>query len=223
VKVSFWRQALEIARKDLRTEFRSGEVVMITVPFGAAALMLVPLAVGTDAPLLSQIGPGMYWSIVMLFGVLVTIRQSAVDGPAQRDLLGLLGVDAAARFVGRGGATALLLLLFEVILAPVALALYGTDPSGWWWLLAVLPLVAIGLGLLGTLASAIASSIASSTLVPLIVVPLAVPMLLAATQITEGLRIDATILGWLLLLVVMDLLLAVAGVLSARPLQETTR
>jgi heme exporter protein B len=223
VKVSFWRQAIEIAHKDLRTEIRSGEVLMITVPFGAAALMLIPLAVGTDAPLLSQIGPGMYWSIVMLFGVLVTVRQSAVDGPAQRDLLGLLGIDAAARFVGRGGASALLLFAFEAILAPVALALYGTDPSGLWWLLAVLPLVAVGLGLLGTLASSIAASVASSTLVPLIVVPLAVPMLLAATQITEGLRINATILGWLLLLVVMDLLLAVAGVLSARPLQETTR
>jgi hypothetical protein len=48
-------------------------------------------------------------------------------------------------------------------------------------------------------------------------------MLLAATQVTEGIRVGATIFGWLLLLVVMDLLLAVAGVLSARPLQEATR
>ena len=39
---SFWRQAIELARKDLRTEVRSGEVLMITVPFGAAALMLIP-------------------------------------------------------------------------------------------------------------------------------------------------------------------------------------
>ena len=39
----------------------------------------------------------------------------------------------------------------------------------------------------------------------------------------EGLQVDATILGWLLLLVVMDLLLAVAGVLSARSLQEAAR
>ncbi len=220
---SFWRQATEIARKDLRTEVRSGEVLMITVPFGAAALMLVPLAISTDAPLLERIGPGMYWSVVLLFGVLVMIRQSAGEGRAQEDLVALLGVDAAARFVGRTGATFLLMLLFEVVLAPVALALYGTDPAGWWWMLAVLPLVAMGLALLGTLASSIAASVASSTLVPLIVVPMAVPMLLAATQILEGLRIDGTILGWLLLLVVMDLLLAVAGVLSARPLQEATR
>jgi heme exporter protein B len=223
MRVSFWRQALEIASKDLRTEFRSGEVLMITVPFGAAALMLIPLAVGTDAQLLSEIGPGMYWAVVLLFGVLVTVRQSAVDGPAQQDLLGLLGIDPAARFVGRVLASGLLLLVFEVILAVVALVLYDTDPSGWWWLLAVLPLVAGGLALLGTLASAIASSVASATLIPLIVVPLSVPMLLAATQVTEGLQIDATIVGWLLLLVVMDLLLAVAGVLSARTLQETTR
>jgi len=223
MKVPFWRQAAAIAGKDLRTEFRSGEVVMITVPFGAAALMLVPLAVGTDARLLADIGPGMYWSVVLLFGVLVTVRQSAVDGPAQADLLGLLGIDPAARFVGRVMATGVLLLIFESILAPVALALYDTDPSGWWWLLAVIPLVALGLALLGTLAAGIASSVASATLIPLIVVPLSVPMLLAATQVTEGLQIDATIVGWLLLLVVMDLLLAVAGVLSARTLQETTR
>jgi heme exporter protein B len=218
-----WRQAVEICRKDLRTEFRSGEVLMITVPFGAAALMLIPLAIGVDAPLLDRVGPGMYWSIILLFGVLVTVRQGASDGPAQMDMLTLLGIDPAARFAGRAGATALLLLVFEAVLAPIALALYGTDPRGWWWVLAVLPLVAVGLGLLGTLAASIAASVASTTLVPLIVVPLSVPMLLAATQVTEGMRIGATIFGWLLLLVVMDLLLAVAGVLSARPLQEATR
>jgi len=220
---SLLRQAFEIARKDLRTEIRSGEVVLITVPFGAAALLLIPLAVGTDAPLLREIGPGIYWSVVLLFGVLVTMRQSAGEGRPQEDLLSLLGIDPAARFAGRSAASFVLLLVFEGILAPVALALYDLDPSGWWWLLAVIPLVAAGLALLGTLAASIAASVASSVLVPLIVVPLSVPMLLAAAQVTEGLGVDATILGWLLLLVVMDLLLAVAGVLSARPLQEATR
>lgn len=218
-----WRETLEIARKDLRTEMRSGEVLMITVPFGAAALMLIPLAIGVDAALLDRVGPGMYWSVILLFGVLVTLRQSAADGPAQADLLTLLGLDPAARFAGRAGASALLLLVFEAVLAPIALALYGNDPRGWWWVLALLPLVALGLGLLGTLGAAIAASVASTTLVPLIVVPLSVPMLLAATQVTEGTRVGATTFGWLLLLVVMDLLLAVAGVLSARPLQEAAR
>ena len=83
--------------------------------------------------------------------------------------------------------------------------------------------MAIGLGLLGTLAATIAESIASSALVPLLVAPLSVPILLAASQTMDGLRFGNTIVGWILLLLTMDLLLAVAGVLSARPLQEASR
>ena len=220
---SFWRQVIEIARKDLRTEVRTGEVFLITIPFGAVALMLIPLAVGTDTPLLRDIGPGMYWTIVLLFGVLVALRQSGVESAPQEDLLALLGVDPAARFTGRAGATTLLLLAFELVLAPVAIALYDPRPEGWTWLALLVVLVATGLGLLGTLAATIAASIASSALVPLLVAPLSVPILLAATQSMDGLRFGDTILGWVLLLITMDLLLAVAGVLSARPLQEASR
>ncbi len=219
----FWTQALEIARKDLRTEVRTGEVFLITIPFGAVALMLIPLAVGTDTALLRNIGPGMYWTIILLFGVLVALRQSGVEGTTQEDLLSLLGIDPAARFAGRAGATTLLLLAFELVLGPVALALYDPQPKGWLWIAALIPLVAVGLGLLGTLAATIAASIASMALVPLLVAPLSVPILLAASQTMDGLRYGNPILGWILLLVIMDLLLAVAGVLSARPLQEASR
>lgn len=219
----FWTQAFEMARKDLRTELRTGEVFLITIPFGAVALMLIPLAIGTDAALLRQIGPGMYWVVVLLFGVLVATRQSAVEDTPQQDLLSLLGIDPGAQFTGRAGATTLLLLAFELVLGPVALALYDPQPKGWLWIAVLVPLVAVGLGLLGTLAATIASSIASSALVPLLVAPLSVPILLAASQTMDGLRYGNTILGWILLLVTMDLLLAVAGVLSARPLQEASR
>ncbi len=151
----FWREALEVARKDLRVEARTAETLRVTVPFGATALLLIPLAVGADIPLLRALGPGMYWTVVLLFGVLVTLRQSAVDTPAQRDLLALLGVDPAACFVGRAGASALLLLAFQAMLGPVALVLYDPQPIGWAWLALLAPLVAVGLALLGTLAGAL--------------------------------------------------------------------
>ena len=54
----FWPQALAVARRDLFRERRAGEVVWITIPFGAIALLLVPMAVGTDIPLLRKIGNG---------------------------------------------------------------------------------------------------------------------------------------------------------------------
>ncbi|MBT8213140.1 MAG: heme exporter protein CcmB, partial [Acidimicrobiia bacterium] len=117
--LGFWRQVREIARKDLMVEGRAGEALYITVPFGAVALMLIPLAVGTDKPLLATIGPGMYLAVSLLFGMLVAFRQTASDNSSQRELLVLLGTDPAAKFVGRAATSLLLMLVFVTVLVPV--------------------------------------------------------------------------------------------------------
>ena len=220
--MSFWRQVYEVARKDLLIEARTAEVLLITIPFSVAALVLIPLAIGTDAPLLADIGAGVFFTVVLLFSVLVILRKSGTDGPAQRDVMRLLGLDPAARLTGSVAATAGLLLLFEVVLVPVVVALYNPDLRGWWWLLAILPLVAVGLALLGTVAATVTASLGTRTsLTPLLIVPVALPLLLGATQALEGLRLNRGILPWLLLLVAVDLGLAVLGVLAARPLEES--
>lgn len=219
--MSFWRQAFEITRKDLLVESRTAEVVTMTAPFGAAALILIPLAIGTDAPLLSDLGPGLYWIVVLLFGMLVILRKSAVDGQPQRDLVRLLGIDPVARFTGATIATTVLVLTFEVVLVPVLIALYNPDFGSWPLLLVILPLVAVGMGLLGTIAGSVTTSVGTRTsLTPLLVVPLSLPLLLGATQALEALRLGRTILPWLVLLVAVNLALAVTGVLAARPLEE---
>jgi heme exporter protein B len=219
--MSFWHQAFEITRKDLLVESRTAEVVTMTAPFGAAALILIPLAIGTDAPLLSDLGPGLYWIVVLLFGMLVILRKSAVDGQPQRDLVRLLGIDPVARFTGATIATTVLVLTFEVVLVPVLIALYNPDFGSWPLLLVILPLVAVGMGLLGTIAGSVTTSVGTRTsLTPLLVVPLSLPLLLGATQALEALRLGRTILPWLVLLVAVNLALAVTGVLAARPLEE---
>lgn len=219
--MSFWRQVYEITRKDLLVESRTAEVLTMTAPFGAAALILIPLAIGTDATLLSDLGPGLYWIVVLLFGILVILRKSAVDGPPQRDLVRLLGIDPAARFTGATIATSALVLIFEVVLVPVLIALYNPDLGSWPWLLLILPLVAIGMGLLGTIAGGVTTSVGTRTsLTPLLVVPLSLPLLLGATQALESLRLGRSILPWLVLLIAVNLALAVTGVLAARPLEE---
>ncbi|OZM76432.1 ABC transporter permease [Pseudonocardia sp. MH-G8] len=124
-------QCLERARKDLRLERRAGEALLVTAPFGAVALLLAPLAVGVDTPLLRELGPALYWLVVLLFGVLVTLRASAVDGPAQLALLRLAGVGPRVRLAGRALANGVLLLGFRLLLAPVAVLLYDPDLSGW--------------------------------------------------------------------------------------------
>ena len=218
----FWRQAMAIARRDLDRERRSGEVVWVTIPFGAIALLLVPLAVGINQDVLQRIGTGMLFVVVMLFGVLTAVRRTNIETPEQRDAIALLGVDPVAEFTGRSLASAFLLLVFEIVMRAVAVALYGLDLSGWGWMFLVMPLTAIGLAELGTISAAIAASVqAGPALVPLLVTPLAIPLLLGATQTVENIGRDGGNLSWILLMVIVVLVLAIVGVLTARPLQET--
>ena len=218
----FWPQAVAIARRDLDRERRSGEVGWILVPFGAMALLLVPLAVGINQDVLARIGTGMLFVVVMLFGVLIAVRGTTVETPAQKDAIALLGVDPAAEFVGRTAATATMLLVFEIVMAVVAVTLYGLDLGGWQWMPIVMPLTAIGLAELGTISGAIAASAnAGPALVPLLVTPLAIPLLLGATQTVENLGSDAGNLSWLVLMTIVVLVLSIVGVVTARPLQET--
>lgn len=221
----FWKQAKEIAVKDLKVEGRAGEALYITVPFGAVALMLIPLAIGTDKPLLAKVGPGMFLAVALLFGMLVAFRQTAADTPPQRELLTLLGTDPAAKFVGRAATSTLLLLVFEIVLVPVTVLLYNPGRiDGAAWLLLVILLLASGLALVGTLAGSVTAGLKTrSTLTPLLVAPLSMPMLLASGQVVEALRMGEGILLWIVLLATINLAMAVIGVATAKPLEETAR
>jgi heme exporter protein B len=197
-------------------------VLWVTLPFGAIALLLVPLAIGTDTRTLEEIGLGMFWVIVMLFGVLIAVRQTNAETQPQRDQVALSGIDPAAAYVGRSLASFLLLVVFETVLLVVTIALYDIPLVGFEWMPLVIILVAAGLSLLGTLAAGIVSTGRSAAaLVPLLVAPLSVPLLIGATQTFESLRFGRSSLAWILMMTVVTLLLAVAGVLSARTLQET--
>ena len=222
MKPGFMTQAFAVARRDLRRERRSGEVVWVTLPFGAVALLLIPIAIGTDTPTLRRVGIGMFWVVVMLFGVLIAVRRTTADSLAQSDMVALTGIDPAGAFVGTATANVLLLLLFEVVLGVLTVVLYDVDLGGWQWFPVILILVAVGLSLLGTIAAGIvATGRGAAALVPLIVAPMSVPLLIAATQAFEGLRLGESILTWVLMLIVIALVLSIAGVLTARPLQET--
>jgi len=215
-------QTIVAARRDLARERRRGEVLWVTIPFGVVAMLLIPMAVGADVPRLRELGPGLFWVIVLLFGILVTVRSTAADSPQQRDLNRLIGLDPAAGFVGRALASFALLLAFEIVVGLATIALYDVSLTGWAWLPVVLIVAGAGLALIGSLAASIAGNLATGpALVPLLVAPLAVPLLLGATQALDGLRVGDGILPWLLLMVTVVLVLLIVGVVTARALQET--
>lgn len=220
--IGFMHQVRLVAARDLLRERRSGEVLWVTLPFGAIALLLIPLAIGTDAPMLRAIGPGLFWAVVMLFGVLISIRQTSTENQPQRDQLALSGLDPAAIYLGRAAASFVLILGFQAVLGLVTVLLYDVGLRGWWLLPVTFVVVAAGLALLGTLAAGIvATGRNAAALVPLLVAPLSIPLLIGATQALEALELGRSSLSWVLMMVVTVIVLAIAGVLSAQPLQES--
>jgi heme exporter protein B len=165
----------------------------------------------------------MFLAVVLLFGMLVAFRQTATDTTPQRELLMLLGVDPAAKFVGRAATSMLLLLVFEIVLVPVTILLYNPGRiDRWGWLLIVIFLLASGLALVGTLAGSVTVGTKTrGTLTPLLVAPLSMPMLLAAGQVVEALRTGASIVVWILLLTAINLAMAVIGIATAQALEDS--
>lgn len=224
--MSMWAQAIEIARVDFRLERRIGDSLRIILPFAIVSLLIVPLALGPRLNVVSEIGVAVFWSLGVLFGMQVALRHSAADTREHRDLYALLGVDPAARFVGRTLSGGFLTLGFLVALFVAMVVIYSPAlaEGSWWVALIASLLMAIGLTELGTLAGEITADLRNrSTLASLIVAPLAIPMVIGASQAVESLSRDTSILPWVLLIVATDLALAVAGVGLARPLEEATR
>ena len=224
--MSFWSQTVEIARIDLKVERRLGDTMRIVLPFAVVALLVFPLTLGVDLTAISQLGPAVFWALGILFGMQVALRQAAHDDQERRDLYALLGVDPAARFVGRTLSGTVLMIGFLGVLLVAMIILYSPRlPDGWLGPLTLTSLlVAVGLTELGTLAGEVTADLQNRTaLASLIVAPLALPLVIGASQTLEAMARDAGILPWILILVATDLALAVAGVGLARPLEEASR
>lgn len=224
--MTFWNQTFEIARVDLVVERRVGDLIRIVAPFAVVALMAFPLALGIQLQVVSAIGVGIFWALGILFGMQVALRQSAADTPERRDLQALLGVDPAARFVGRTISGGVLMIGFLLLMAVTMAVLYDPvlAPGGWTVMIVATILVGIGLTELGTLAGEVTAGMRNrSALASLIVAPLALPLVIGASESVRALERDTGILVWILLLIASDLALAVAGVALARPLEEAAR
>jgi heme exporter protein B len=216
-------QAFEIARVDLVVERRLGDTLKIILPFALAALFVFPLALGAQLATLRTAGPAVFWMLGILFGMQVALRQSATDGRPRRDLYALVGVDPAARFLGRSMSGAVLLTGFLVVVFVAMVVLYGAAlPEESWWVMAVTSLLfAIGLTLLSTLAGEVTTGVRNRVgLASLLIAPLSLPLVIGASQALSAVSGGTGILPWMLLLTGTDLALLVAGLALAGPLEE---
>jgi heme exporter protein B len=221
-----WAQSLEIARVDLMVERRLGDTFRVILPFGVVALLVFPLALGARLAVIRDIGPAVFWALAVLFGMQVALRQSAADVGPRRDLYALVGLDPAAKFLGRLLSGSVLMTGFLLVLFLAMVALYGpvTDRRGWWVMTLSSLLMAVGLTELSTLAGEVTAGLRHrAQLASLLVAPLSVPLVIGASQALAGFGAGTGILPWTLLLIATDMALAVVGIGLARPLEEASR
>jgi heme exporter protein B len=185
--------------KELRTEFRSRELLTTTVVF---ILMVVVLFSFTFDPTYNEsrrFGPGLLW-LAFLFAASLMLQPCFLR-EQNNDTLSALRLsvsDPFAIFLAKLVANTLFLLFTEVLMLPVFAVLYNVP------VLQVLPqlllvffLGSLGVSITGTALSAIsAQARMRELLLPLLLLPLLTPVLVASTQVTVGLLDASPFLEW---------------------------
>src|SRR5438477_8382943 len=222
--MSFLRDALLVATKDLRIERRSRIALQQIIPFGGVVVMLFAFALDSDRTLRHQAAPGLFWAAVLLAVVLAVGRSFALEEANRaRDGLRLSGLDGGSIFLGKAAAVAVELFLLEVIVGAAVVVLYDVSVRGAVVLACAAVAATVGLAATGTVYGVLAGGLrARDTLVPLLVLPAVTPVMLGATRAfaaaLEGSTSEAW--QWVQLLSAFALLAIAAGVTAFGPLLE---
>ncbi len=222
------RAATIILGKELRTEFRTRELLSTTIVFVLMVVVLFSFTFDPSAAESRRFGPGLLW-IAFLFAGSLMLHPSFMREQANDTLAGLrlAPIEPFAILTGKVLANFLFLLLAELLLLPVFSVLYDvqlTPVQGRLLpVMLVLILGTLGLTTVGTVFSAIASQARMrELLLPLLLLPVLTPVLIASAEATSGLLADPPELPrtWLAFLVAFDVVFLTATWLFGEYLLE---
>jgi heme exporter protein B len=226
------RDALLVAGKDLRLEWRSKVGVGQVLPFALLVVLLFAFALDPDRGVLTRATSGLFWVVVLFSSVLTVQRAFGVEAEdGILDALRLSGLDPAAIYLGKVAALSLQLVALEAVLAVAVAVFYdaGFDGAAGASGPALLVLVALaatlGIAGAGAVYGVLAARLRSrDTLMPLLLLPLLAPVLISATrgfEVALG-REAGPGWPWAALLGIFAVVYLTLGALLFRPLLEDT-
>ena len=185
--------------KELRTEFRSRELLTTTVVFILIVIVLFSFTFEPTSDESRRFGPGLLW-LAFLFAASLMLQPCFLREQTNDTLSALrLSVrDPFAIFFAKLAANTLFLLLTELFLLPFFAMMYNVPVAGvLHWLVLVFVLGSLGISIAGTALSAIsAQARMRELLLPLLMLPLLTPILVASTEVTKGLLDRAPYVQW---------------------------
>jgi heme exporter protein B len=176
--------------KELRTEFRSRELLTTTVVFILIVIGLFSITLHPTTSESQRLGPGLLW-VAFLFAASLMLQPCFLR-EQNNDTLSALRLsvsDPFAIFFAKLAANTLFLLLTELLMLPFFAGFFNVR------FLSVLPqlvlvlfLGSLGIAIPGTAFSAISAQARMRELMlPLLLLPLLAPILIASTEVTAAL------------------------------------
>ncbi len=213
--MNLFSNTVTLLGKELRTEFRSRELLTTTSVFILIVLVLFSFAVTPGTEEAREFAPGLLWLAILFASSLMF--QSCFLREQTNDTLSSLRLavsDPFSIFLAKLIANTLFLLLTELIMLPF-FALFYNIPL--WPKLPVLLLVmlvgSLGISIAGTAISAIsAQARMRELLLPLLLLPLLTPVLVVSSLVTGNLLDREPIIQWkgIAFLAVFDLVFLTA-------------
>lgn len=191
--------AAALLGKEVRTEFRSRELLSTTMVFVLIVVVLFSFTFDPTTNESHRFGPGLLW-LAFLFAASLMLQPCFLREQANDTLsaLRLAVSDPFAIFLAKIGANTLFLLLTELVMLPVFAALFNVNFRGQLpGILLTFLLGSLGISTAGTALAAIsAQARMRELLLPLLLLPLLTPILVAATEVTVGLMSPEPVMQW---------------------------
>ena len=185
--------------KELRTEYRSRELLTTTIVFILVVIVLFSFTFDPTSSESRRFAPGLLW-LAFLFAASLMLQPCFLR-EQNNDTLSALRLsvqDPFAIFFAKLMANTLFLLFTQVVLLPVFSIFYNISLSGIFPQLTLVMLMgSLGLSVTGTALSAIsAQARMRELLLPLLLLPLLTPVLIASTEATAALLDPKPELRW---------------------------
>jgi heme exporter protein B len=188
--MSLFSNTAVLLGKELRTEFRSRELLTTTVVFILVVLILFSFAISPTTDESREFGPGLLW-LAILFAASLMLQPCFLREQNNDTLssLRLAVSDPFSIFLAKLVANTLFLLLTELIMLPFFAIFYNVPVlPEFHWLILVLFLGSLGVSIAGTALSAIsAQARMRELLLPLLLLPLLTPVLVVSATVTVSL------------------------------------
>jgi heme exporter protein B len=209
--VALLRPTAILLEKELRSEFRTRELLTTTWVFVLTVLVLFSFTFDPTQAESRRFGPGLLWLALLFAGSLMLhpsfVRERVND---TLDALRMAPIDPVSILAAKIAANLCFLLVAELFLLPIFAAIYNLSlVPVLGQLVLVLLLGTLALSTVGTVFSVVSSQARMrELLLPILLLPLLAPALIASTEATRGLLEDPPVLSlpWTGLLAAFDII-----------------